>query len=897
MTLHFGLAFDTNVYKRHENPFSGDVYAGPLKFLQFFESQFGLGGAENNTEYLRIEFYRQALQQHLEQDGTAAFYAGSFGADRLATATALLRMRDELWLAGWSGVPEPEAPSRLQTLQSVEVVFQKKLNDSVGGPAAQGVPERWQVVFNMLENRKIALETLILYNEEDLLPPVFQRLLSVLKAQGVVVKYRPLLPAAPETTDLGHFQRRLLGMVSEKKNSPPDGSLLVLEAGRDSDAARVLAQVLAQNPQENLLILAPELDLALEQALLREGKPAMGVLSASLARPALQALKLAPAFLWEPVDVYKIMEFVTLPVKPLHDGLAQEIARALAQKPGLFSDTWYGAVLGKLDELNDEEVRKQYDFWFERRRYRSDATAPKRDAVALYQYLQFWARDHFEATNGKNPTLLQLSEQARRIVEMLETLPEQRIGMLELERIVRTIYQPAPIQINEAETGGLPFVHQGAAIADETESLLWWNCVYADPTPPPDVWQPSERLWLEQNNMPLQSMEAQSRLKLLQLQWPVFKCSKQLILVTPAQTDGVPALKSLLLGDVEAAFVNHKDKTFSLDSAEAKQAFNLAWPSKTRLQLRRKNEQQPLLTIRRPECLADNPYETPSNLEKLVYYPHGWFFRKKLNLYPGSLLSISTDQTLLGNLAHRFLEKLLLGNYEALGKPELFAWIDDQAPDLLEREGATLLMYGREPERNAFLNKVKNAAWSLTGHLKENGWTVLHSEYKLDGECMGMAMRGQADLVLQRGSETAIVDFKWGGATRRREMMRNEADLQLLLYAHLLREPGKPWPHTAYFILEESKMIARNREAFRQAVEAAPGVNHGEVMDRMLEVLEKTVNWRLEQVKNGQLELRNASTAPLLDALYAESLMELLEMKNEEDKYDDYRVLLREAVG
>jgi len=57
------------------------------------------------------------------------------------------------------------------------------------------------------------------------------------------------------------------------------------------------------------------------------------------------------------------------------------------------------------------------------------------------------------------------------------------------------------------------------------------------------------------------------------------------------------------------------------------------------------------------------------------------------------------------------------------------------------------------------------------------------------------------------------------------------------------------------------------------------------------------VNWRLDQVKSGQLEMRNASTAPILDALYADALMELLEMKNEDDKYDDYRVLLREAVG
>ncbi len=896
MTLHFGLAFDTSVYKHHANKPLGDLYAGPLKFLQYFESQFGVGGAENNTEYLRIEFYRQALQQYLDQGSNDAFYAASFGADRLATATAILRMRDELWLAGWTGVPHSEAPVRLQTLQAVETIFQKKLNDPVGGPSAQGVPERWQVVFDMLAHRKIALETLVLYNEEALLPPVFQRLLHVLKAQGVVVEQLPLSPAAPADTDLGHFQRRLLGQVLEKKETAPDGSLMVLEACRDSDAARVLARILADRPQNNLLILAPELDLTLEQALLREGKPAMGVLSASMARPALQALKLAPAFLWEPVDVYKIMEFVTLPVKPLHDGLAQEIARALAQKPGLFSDTWYGAVLGKLDELNDEEVRKQYDFWFERRRYRSDTTAPKRDAIALYQYLQFWARDHFEATNGKNPTLLQLSEQARRIAEMLETLPEQRIGMLELERIVRTIYQPAPMQINEAENGSLPFVHQGAAIAHNIEALLWWNCIYSDPTPPPDVWQPSERAWLTTQGMPLQGMEAQGRLKLLQLQWPVFKCSKQLVMVVPAQTDGSPALKSLLLGDVEAAFKNHHDKVFSLDGADEHTAFNLAWPAKEKIRLRQRNEQQPLITIPRPERLAHNEYETPSNLEKLVYYPHEWFFRKKLNLYPGSLLSISTDVTLLGNLAHRFLENLFLENYEAMGKSELFAWIEEKTPDLLEREGATLLMYGREPERNAFLNKVKNAAWSLTGHLKENRWTVKHSEYKLDGICLGMPLRGQADLVLQRGNETAVVDFKWGGATRRREMMRNEADLQLLLYAHLLRETGKPWPHTAFFILEEGKMIARNREAFRQAVEAAPGIDHGEVMDRMLAVLEKTVNWRLDQVKSGQLEMRNASTTPILDALYADALMELLEMKNEDDKYDDYRVLLREAM-
>ena len=149
-----------------------------------------------------------------------------------------------------------------------------------------------------------------------------------------------------------------------------------------------------------------------------------GVLSASLARPSLQVLKLAPAFLWEPVDVFKIMEFVTLPVKPLESGLALEIARVMAEKPGLFSDTWFAAVFSYLEQADvPEEAREQYNFWFDRRRYPADSAAPKRDAVAIYAYLQEWALRFHETSGSSNNSLLVLAEQARRIRELLETLP------------------------------------------------------------------------------------------------------------------------------------------------------------------------------------------------------------------------------------------------------------------------------------------------------------------------------------------------------------------------------------------------------------------------------------------------------------------------------------------
>ncbi|MCC6460901.1 MAG: PD-(D/E)XK nuclease family protein, partial [Saprospiraceae bacterium] len=156
----------------------------------------------------------------------------------------------------------------------------------------------------------------------------------------------------------------------------------------------------------------------------------------------------------------------------------------------------------------------------------------------------------------------------------------------------------------------------------------------------------------------------------------------------------------------------------------------------------------------------------------------------------------------------------------------------------------------------------------------------------------GLPVRGKADLVLRRGeSEWAIVDLKWSGARRRREMIRNGEDLQLILYAKLL-PPPENWAHTAYFILEDGKMIARNKAAFSNAIDAGGVENHSDMCDRIFERMERTFAWRMDQVEKGVVELRTARTASELEALYAEELLDLLEMKTEDARWDDYRTLL-----
>lgn len=896
MQLHLSPHFDNLVHSPPDTSRAGILYAGPKKLLVWLEALLGLGGCPENTDYLRIELYRQALLQVLETAAKPAFFAASFEADRFATAEALLAWRDELLLAGWDFAPATDCPARLADLARVEVVFRKKIADPELGAAATGWADRYARVLEWLALRPVPADEIVLHEPEAHLLPVVRRVLAHFRASGVPIRQLPQEPAAADpNSDLAWLQGRLAGRFSGKKTAAADGSLLILKARRDSDAAVFLAQFLLKNPDWKPVFLIPELNRVLEQALQQEGFPAMGVLSASLARPALQVLKLAPAFLWEPVDVFKIMEFVTLPLKPLDDGVALEIARVMAEKPGLFSDTWFASVLGYLEKVQvPDAVREQYEFWFSRRRYRADATAPKRDALDLYAYLHRWALERYK--EKENATLLVLAEQARRIRDLLDTLPEQRIGFLELERIVRTIYEPAPVQLTVSETGHFPFVHQPGAFAAPADTLVWWNCLYDGAAPLPDHWKRAERAWLTACNAEPDTPETEGRRNLALEQKPVLQACRRLVLVVPGQADGAEALPHLLLSDMETYFESPKDLVFDLGNPQRRAALETLFdlPGHVLLDTRPGTPLRPHLHIPNPERFADSEYETPTNLEHLFYYPHRWFFRQKLRLFPAGLLAVSRDQTLLGSLAHRFFEFLLLEK-ECLAwdKFAVHEWINKKAESLLEREGATLLLYGREPERNQFLNRVKTAAWSLLTLIRANGWRIHDTEMALEGSFGGWPVRGKADLVLLRDpGEWAIVDLKWSGARRRKEMIRNGEDLQLVLYAKLL-PPPETWAHTAYFILEDGKMIARNKQAFRDAIAAeGPWENHIEACDAIFARMERTFAWRLGQLRKGLLELRNARTAPELDALYAEELLDLLEMRNEDARWDDYRTLV-----
>ncbi len=907
MTIHFGLQLDDLVFPKSKSTVGNIFYLGKQGILNLLESHLGLVGHPNNNEHLRIEQYRQALQIHL-RDHPNVFYKTSFEADQFATSTTLLVMRDELLLANWNFALEESSPERLQTLAAIENIFNDQENDL---SLAAGYADRFKIILSTLTTHNQPITHIQLNEPLDHLPDHFQRLFEKLKTLGVNIESSKPLEISPKNS-LSIFQKVLNNEISiEKKHRiENDGSILLLKSKRETHAAAWLASFFLKNKDFQPLCLIPEKSRALDNAFIQEGLPSLGILSASLARPSLQILKLVTSFLWRPIDPFKILEFVSLSIKPLDDGLAQQIAMLMAQTPGINSDRWFAAINNYFNEAELEssaddsidvnKIKGQYEFWFGRNRYRIDQKVPVSDAIQIFDYLGGWAKEEFN--NNSNNSMLVLSEQSKRVKDLLQALPEsdKNLSHLELERIVRTIYEPSPTQFKETELGHFPFVHHSSAILENVDDLLWWNFTRNEPDHFFSRWYTSELAFLEKNKIHLQSPEDKNQLLIWQRGRPVLRAQKRLILVMPSMIDGSEVFPHPLHDVLEATFENLHDIILDVDTEKGKAAFqkHFETPEKVLLEQKPLGRTQPFISIENPKRLLPDyeneesrNYETFTSLDSLFYYPYQWVFRHKIKLHKSSILSIVRDVTLMGNLSHRFFELLFQEDIQGWNKRQVEQWIDGKSHQLLSREGAVLLMYGREPEKINFLNKIKYASWSLVSMIQKNGWKVLGTEMDLQGQFQQIDIKGKADLVLERGDEKLVIDLKWRGATYRKNNIKNREDLQLVMYSKLLTS-DQTWAHTAFFILESGKAIARNALAIKEVEAVDPDADHIEINQQVFEKMENTYQWRIAQLEKGQIEVRTEHTQIDLEDAYEGEMMSLLEMKEGGAMFDDYRTLI-----
>jgi len=896
MEVVFGLALDQAFFPFPEQTDLGTLYLGPTGLLNTLENYLGTSGHRNDTAYLRIEQYRQVVEQHLALH-PEPFYQASFAADAFATAHDLLQRRDELLIAGFTFTAVTNLPARLQVMVELEELLRAQQEIRLH----PGLADRLTGLMQLIPDRSLPIRGITCVEPEHLLPVAYRRLFAQLRQAGVQFHF-PEPEVAQGATDLQQLQQLIQGRPFAGKLKA-DGSLLLLKARRDTDLATFTAGIVRKNADFRPVLVLPTGGQVLDNAFLQEGLPSLGMRVTSLSRPPLQLLKLATSFLWEPLDPYQLLEFVSLPSRPLDGELSFQIARQVATTPGVQSDGWQTMIARYFQQLDQRypddgdvakgKIKNQYRFWFERKRYSIQEKAPKIEAVQIFAFLELWAREEGQDQKSPYVPLLLLAEKARQVRELLETWPEKNVSRLDLERVVRTVYEPAPLLLSEKQQHSLHIVVQPQALYGPVDQCLWWNFVEQEPDYFFSRWYQPEIDYLARQGIRLEGPDAKNQRLIWQRQQPILHTRQQLLLLIPELIEGNAVQAHPLQGYLEAGFDNLIDITFDIDQEAGRNAIaRFLEPHRTvDVPLVQLGRVAPFIQVPDRIPLEQRDYETFTSLETLLYYPYQWVFKYLLRLRKSPILSIIRESTLMGNLSHRILEFLLQeSGVLAWSRSEVYNWVATQTNGLLQREGAILLLYGKEPLRVGFIKKMQHAAWALLDSLKQNNWEVVALEKELEGRLAGTLIKGRADLILRRGQEYAILDLKWRGLSRRKESIRNMEDLQLTLYAYLHEPPGQ-WAHTGYYIIERGQLITRNKEAFQEAFPVTPDLDQNETYQTILQRMQQTYQWRMDQLSKGSIEVRCAQTAAELDEQY-EELLDLLEMKTTDAPYDDYQVLI-----
>jgi len=781
-TIYFGLQLDQTSYTNLEAFDFGDVVVGPIGLLKLLESHIGNVGYEDDVEYLRIEAYRKALKNALETNDTL-FYAASFKINEFAVAKSLLSKRDELLLCGWDFSDEVNIPQRLIDFSIVE--------ECLSSSMPVGYTERYLQLLELLPQCNLPYKSIIFNEPLRLITHYYSRLATVLENLGIQV----IEKEQPKATNpaFSTLQNNLLGNSFEVASCQQ--SISILEVDSEQTGADWLTKWLSKNESLNPLLLISDHKRLLDIALQQEGLPSLGITTNTKARPSLQLLKLVTALLQTPLDSDRMIAFLLLPIHPLPNEIAYKIAEDISKKPGFNIADWKEIVHQNVQNEDLGSIEKTFKDLFERKKFQRNELIPKKEIVGLYRYLNTWLSSLKSVKYSFSIRLMQ--EYLKQIIDLFESMNEAQFTFTTLHQIINSIIDPVIVKIDEEELHSYEVIFQPSQMLHPHPFLVWWNFVDIDNAVVSDFWSESEQEILLKKGIVISDIQKENKLKFYQSIQPFFQTQQKIWLIIPKSIDGAETQEHPLLPFVKASFtdleifkIDNLSETFSVNYGKDLECFPL--------QIKLEKEQLPFIELDNFKEIKFRDYESPSSLEKFIYYPHQWFFDYILKIRKANVLTTSDLFTIKGNIAHFIIEQYFQSKPE---KGDLKNWIRQQFENQLIRQGATLLSYGKEPEKRAFEQNLTTGITTLIQALENNNWEVIHNEYAIKQPVFEENMVGIMDLIAKRGGDFLIIDLKYSGYSKRYNLLKNNEDLQLFFYKQLLKQEVKGAIYTAYYII------------------------------------------------------------------------------------------------
>lgn len=872
MKVVLGLHLDGKRSWKKRDAFNRFVL-GPSGFLSQLELYLGLS-ARRPVKLQRVIHFRKVLKA---LDNGHRFYSRSMKVDDFGVASELLEWRDELYLHGWSGTFHSKPLSeKLADLCEVEAVLNRE-------KFSPGNGERLAAVADALRLFRTPITSIELLEPLERHPLRWQQVIGLFP-----YRYRESseTPCAPEGSLLHALQHRLLlpetSMANE--NTEHDDTLSAVTADTALAAAYHVSRQLREKRDDLLLIDGGESGV-LDEVLEAEGYPKQAFPRRKEGLPALQLLPLLLRFRRAPLDVEALLTFLTLPAKLslLDPALSERLARVVAKFPGTGGPEWLKVLNdfhqqdGDMGEVIVDELHR----WIDGKKVGYDVPMPLSELKACAEMVkEFFRRKKDEDGEKESGSLFSGGfEQASVFAAAMDILLEQGEHELGGYQVDQLLLQ-ASSGIREGhrrEAGAVPDTSHPGAVCEPFDHVIWWWA--AAPSLEKGVpWLADERLFLEREGVEFPSREQVLEWQAIDWLRPILAARKSCLLVLPPESEERHPLWQKIISLMPSVPVIRIEEYFDVPEDETRTIIpDLNLPEK-RIFWNLSESMMPAETV-----------FSPTSLETFIATPSRWFLDTVLRITPSRLLELSKGPLLYGSLAHRLVEQLVVAMQVRGGecRSDFRSWFMQSFSELVQKEGAVLLMPGRSAELETLRFRLFQALDRLYPVLQEYGTQDIHAEQRLEGSLNGNRMRGRADLLLFNGKGASlIIDMKWGRGEDRRKSLEQGMHIQLLAYGAMVKERAENWPSLAYYIIKSSRLFATGERGVvpGELVRQKDGESSGMLWQRVT----RSFDWRMDQVRQGILFVGGESE-PLDPLLMPPD--NGLPLVSKDDSYNPYRFL------
>jgi ATP-dependent helicase/nuclease subunit B len=808
---------------------------GPLGLARRVGRILGLPAEPGKTPD-RLAAFATRLDHH---DNGHRSYSESRRTDAFGVASHLLTLRDRLRDAGWRGQPL-RASARLADLSALEASREPPLP-----PGLADVLDALALELLHVGTLPVPLSICLAAPRHGFVPALL-RLLDALRARGATIEDAPKdVAASPASTDLGRLQRTLLG-GAPTADLTGDGTFLLLEADTALEAAEVAAAALAQFPLAATTVIPAAEAGALDAALARQGLPTLGVQTPSPLRPHLQVLPLRLALAFRPRDAFRAAELLMLPGAPLPGHARRALLDALDEMPGIGSPAWKEAVVGAVAEAvaralaagasavdADTAGRRLADgvaTWFGGEDFDPVEGIPSAHAAALCEKVAQWAGARagsaLEDASPKGAGDAALWSHAAAIARTLQRMlvarpPKEKISQLALAQLHDlAVGTGTDFAAFEAEAGRPAVCGAPGDVLAAADAVLWFGFVDGSGMAP-DPWTEAERFALAEAGLAPSAAGEVRAFETWTWRRPLLEARSRAVLVRWRLAGAGPLSPHPLLDEVRTHIARGGLDRCTLGSERLLDGAPAPLTVRTCAVPPAAAVAPRAVWKVAAAALAPSGTLSATALESLLGCPLKWALEHQAALRTGHGVDLPDGDRLLGDLAHRILQDMVLGDHRldssSATEADAAAWARSAFDARVVTEATPLVRPGREVERDAARTLVAYAAAALLRHLRAGGWTAMEREKEVHGTFAGHPVKGYVDLTIANGAREALLDLKLSGARYRRKDLAEGRALQLALYASLLRRGGGPYPPAGYLVLKDGQLLTADLSAFPDA--------------------------------------------------------------------------------